>query len=187
LQPACPHEQSMSGAFSKGSHWVLQYLPDVVTHEQTGRAHFSSFAVAISFLLASDQQRVIQNRILDTGEKRFRSIRNTFQLGPQSGNRGWERVANSYPFHEASAIVRLIVETTAHAMGAARIHLFRAGEGNGPAHTERRILMDDLREENNPAVDCAPRGRVCNRAGRGRLLVDTRPRPGSFEMLAVEP
>jgi hypothetical protein len=36
LQPACPHEQSMSGVFSIASHWVLQYLPDVVTHEQTG-------------------------------------------------------------------------------------------------------------------------------------------------------
>jgi len=29
------------------SHWVLQYLPDVVLHEQPGRAHFSLFAAAI--------------------------------------------------------------------------------------------------------------------------------------------
>jgi hypothetical protein len=27
---------------------VLQYLPDVITHEQTGRAHFWPFAVVIS-------------------------------------------------------------------------------------------------------------------------------------------
>jgi hypothetical protein len=51
----------MSGVFSMASHWVLQYLPDVVTHEQTGCAHFSPFAVVISLLLASDQQqRAIQ-------------------------------------------------------------------------------------------------------------------------------
>ena len=29
------------------SHWVLQYLLDVVLHEQMGRAHFSPFAAAI--------------------------------------------------------------------------------------------------------------------------------------------
>jgi hypothetical protein len=53
--------QSMSGVFSMASHWVLQYLPDVVTHEQMGCAHFSPFAVVISLLLASDQQqRAIQ-------------------------------------------------------------------------------------------------------------------------------
>jgi hypothetical protein len=63
LHPECPHAQSMSGVFSIAAHSVLQYLPDVVTHEQTGCAHFSlfvaaisffSFAIAISFLLASD-------------------------------------------------------------------------------------------------------------------------------------
>ena len=43
MQPVCPHEQSMSGVFSMASHWVLQYLPDVVVHEQTGCAHFSAF------------------------------------------------------------------------------------------------------------------------------------------------
>src|ERR1039458_969954 len=47
LQPACPHAQSRSCVFSIGSHSVLQYLPDVVTHEQTGGAHFSAFAGAI--------------------------------------------------------------------------------------------------------------------------------------------
>ena len=90
MQPACPHEQSMSGVFSIASHSVLQYLPDVVTHEQTGCAHFSAFAVAISFLLGWDQQRMIQDGILDTGKKRFRPKRNTFQFGSQSGNRRCE-------------------------------------------------------------------------------------------------
>jgi len=33
--PACPHVQSMSGIFSIVAHCVLQYLPDVVMHEQT--------------------------------------------------------------------------------------------------------------------------------------------------------
>jgi hypothetical protein len=79
LQPVCPHEQSMSGVFSIASHWVLQYLPDVVTHEQTGCAHFSAFAVAISFLLASDRQRVIQGGILNTWEKRFCPIKDISQ------------------------------------------------------------------------------------------------------------
>jgi hypothetical protein len=36
LQLACSHRQSMSGVFSIASHWVLQYLPEVVTHEQMG-------------------------------------------------------------------------------------------------------------------------------------------------------
>jgi hypothetical protein len=45
----------MSGVFSIAAHAVLQYLPDVVTHEQTGCAHFWPFAGAISFLPTSDQ------------------------------------------------------------------------------------------------------------------------------------
>ena len=80
LQPVCPHEQSMSGVFSIASHWVLQYFPDVVTHEQMGCAHFSAFAVAISFLLASDQQRGIQDGILNTWEKRFCPIKDISQF-----------------------------------------------------------------------------------------------------------
>ena len=36
LQLACPHAQSTSGVFSIAAHSVLQYLPDVITHEQTG-------------------------------------------------------------------------------------------------------------------------------------------------------
>jgi hypothetical protein len=31
----------MSGVFSIAAHALLQYLPDVVTHEQAGCAHFS--------------------------------------------------------------------------------------------------------------------------------------------------
>jgi hypothetical protein len=54
LQPLCQHEQSMSGVFSIASHCVLQYLPDVITHEQTGRAHFSAFVAAIIVLLVSN-------------------------------------------------------------------------------------------------------------------------------------
>jgi hypothetical protein len=61
----------MSGVFSIASHWVLQYLPDVVTHEQIGCAHFAAFAVAISFLLTSDQWRLMHDDILNTGEKCF--------------------------------------------------------------------------------------------------------------------
>jgi hypothetical protein len=60
LQPVCPHEQSMSGVFSIASHWVLQYLPDVVAHEQTGCAHFSAFGLDISFLLTWDQHQAVQ-------------------------------------------------------------------------------------------------------------------------------
>ena len=39
----------MSGVFSIASHSTLQYLPDVVMHEQIGWAHFSAFVVAIFF------------------------------------------------------------------------------------------------------------------------------------------
>jgi hypothetical protein len=40
----------MSGVFSITSHWALQYLPDVVVHEQKGCAPLSPLAVAISTL-----------------------------------------------------------------------------------------------------------------------------------------
>jgi hypothetical protein len=35
--------QAISGVFSVASQRSLQYLPDVVQHEQTGCAHFSPF------------------------------------------------------------------------------------------------------------------------------------------------
>jgi hypothetical protein len=47
VQIACPQVQSMSGIFSMASHWALQYLPEVVTHEQMGCAHF----LAVSFVI----------------------------------------------------------------------------------------------------------------------------------------
>jgi hypothetical protein len=56
LQPECEHGQSMSGVFSIAAHSALQYLPDVITHEQTGCAHLWPFSVVISFLLASNQR-----------------------------------------------------------------------------------------------------------------------------------
>jgi hypothetical protein len=89
LQPPCPHAQSMSGVFSIASHSVLQYLPDVATHEQTGCAHSPAFAVVISFCLFAigiaflpvpDQQRMIQEGIIDTSKRRFCPKKNTYKL-----------------------------------------------------------------------------------------------------------
>jgi hypothetical protein len=67
LHTVYPNEQSMSGVFSIASHWVLQYLPDVVTHEQNGCAHFAAFAVAISIspnfgLTAANPRRHLKHR-----------------------------------------------------------------------------------------------------------------------------
>jgi len=59
LQPAWPQTQSTSGVFSMAAHSVLQYLPVVAMHEQTGCAHFSVLIGVISFLLVLDQHRVI--------------------------------------------------------------------------------------------------------------------------------
>jgi hypothetical protein len=42
------------------SHSVLQYVPDVVAHEQTECARFSALTVAISPVLTSNRQRTIQ-------------------------------------------------------------------------------------------------------------------------------
>jgi hypothetical protein len=49
----------MSGIFSMASHWVLQYLPELVVQEQTGCAHFTAVLLVsvggvIVFLLARD-------------------------------------------------------------------------------------------------------------------------------------
>ena len=71
MQPAWPQVQSMSGVFSMASHWVLQYLPDVVTHEQTGCAHFLTVSLVISFLLVSDHKRVIRGNMLGQRLKAF--------------------------------------------------------------------------------------------------------------------
>jgi hypothetical protein len=67
----------MSGVFSIASHSVLQYLPDVVRHEQTGWAHFSAFAEGISFLLSSNQERTIQALTVTTSRMCFCTEMNT--------------------------------------------------------------------------------------------------------------
>ena len=79
LHPACPHGQAISGVFSVASHSVLQYLPDVVTHEQTGCAHFSAFSGSITLLPTSDLTRTIQALMLVTRKKCFCTERNTLR------------------------------------------------------------------------------------------------------------
>lgn len=71
MQPAWAHVQSMSGIFSMASHCALQYLPEVVMHEQTGCAHFLAVSLVISVLLASNQDRVAQFRILRERQEAF--------------------------------------------------------------------------------------------------------------------
>ena len=78
--PAWPHEQSTSGVFSIASQSLLQYLPDVVGHEQTGCAHFSAFAEAISFLLSSDQEGTTQAAILVSNCECFCTEMNTREI-----------------------------------------------------------------------------------------------------------
>jgi len=68
----------MSGVFSMVSHWALQYLPDVATHEQIGCAHFSVLVVSIGFLLDSDGEGMIHTLIVVVGRKCFSTERNTF-------------------------------------------------------------------------------------------------------------
>jgi len=76
----------MSTVFSISSHRVLQYFPEVVMHEQTGCAHFSAFAVAIPFLLASHDDND-PKRMLNLGKERFCPKADTFQFWPQRNNR----------------------------------------------------------------------------------------------------
>jgi hypothetical protein len=71
----------MSGVFSIAWHAVLQSLPDVVRHAQTGWAHFSAFTEAISFLLSSDQEWTIQAAILATGREDFCTEMHTREIG----------------------------------------------------------------------------------------------------------
>ena len=61
MQPVCAQVQSMSGVFSIASHCVLQYLPEVVMHEQTGCAHFTAFSGAILFSWYESRVRSIVN------------------------------------------------------------------------------------------------------------------------------
>jgi hypothetical protein len=71
LHPVCGHGQAISGVFAVASHSVLQYLPDVVTHEQTGCAHFSVFVGAISFLPTFDQEWKMQTQNISLRGKVF--------------------------------------------------------------------------------------------------------------------
>jgi hypothetical protein len=70
----------MSGVFSMASHWVLQYLPDVVMQEQTECAHFSPLVVAISFLLSFGSTASDPDGILDAAKIPFCPKRNTLQF-----------------------------------------------------------------------------------------------------------
>jgi hypothetical protein len=93
----------MSGVFSMAAHSVLQYLPDVATHEQTGCAHFSPFARAISFLPTSDEERMIQAPILVTRGKCFYTERNTLRYWLHSRSRRWQSVGFRDKFCHFSA------------------------------------------------------------------------------------
>lgn len=66
MHAGCPHVQSMSGIFSIASHSTLQYLPDVVTQEQIGCAHFLAFSELISILLILDHfAKALTSRLFD--------------------------------------------------------------------------------------------------------------------------
>jgi hypothetical protein len=69
----------MSGVFSIASHWALQYLPDVVRHEQTGCAHFTVFSGVISFLLAFESRVILQTSIIVSSEEHFCAERDTLR------------------------------------------------------------------------------------------------------------
>ena len=70
----------MSGVFSIASHWALQYLPAVVTQEQTGCAHFSPFVVSISFLLEGSM--AVAARMLYAPRKQICAEWNTMRDWP---------------------------------------------------------------------------------------------------------
>ena len=76
----CGHAQAISGVFSVASHSALQYLPDVVTHEQSGCAHFSAFSEATFFPSTSDQERMIQVQMLISRKECFCTKKNTLRI-----------------------------------------------------------------------------------------------------------
>ncbi len=84
--------RAISGVFSVVSHSVLQYLPDVVTHEQTGCAHFSAFSAAIALLPTSDLARTIQVLMLVTRGKYFCTERNTLRYWLGTLSPRWQSV-----------------------------------------------------------------------------------------------
>src|SRR5579862_777966 len=74
----------MSAVFSTASHCVLQYLPAVVWHEQTGCAHFTGF-VAVIFSPSSHQVRKIRVAMVPIREKSCCPQKNTFLGTPLAG------------------------------------------------------------------------------------------------------
>jgi hypothetical protein len=49
LHTVCEHRQSLPGVVAMDSHSMLQYMPDITTHEQSGCRHFTAFVEAITF------------------------------------------------------------------------------------------------------------------------------------------
>jgi hypothetical protein len=97
----------MSGVFSIAAHSVLQYLPDVVRHKQTGWAHFSAFAEAISFLLGSDQERTIQALTVATSREYF-CTENEHTAKLVACSRRWKSVGSSRHRTPATTVVGAI-------------------------------------------------------------------------------
>jgi hypothetical protein len=80
VQTACPQVQSMSGIFSMASHWALQYLPEVVTHEQMGCAHFLAVSFVILDLLFQVGTELSKTVSYTESERSFCAKENTFQI-----------------------------------------------------------------------------------------------------------
>ena len=108
LHPLCSHRQSMPCVYSMASHWTLQYLPDVVTRERIGCAHFSVLVQSVCFLLASDLVRMIQAFTVVFGGKCFCTERNTLRYWPHHCRSRWkfdvfrDRAANSLLWRASS-------------------------------------------------------------------------------------
>jgi hypothetical protein len=92
-----PHEQLMSGIFSIASHWVLQYLPEVVVQEQIGCAHFTAVllvsvgGVITCLLLRSG--RVIRGISIGVAGCEFCPIRNSFDRRVEQSEEKYKRPA----------------------------------------------------------------------------------------------
>jgi hypothetical protein len=86
----------MSGIFSIASHWVLQYLPEVVVQEQTGCAHFTAVLLAsvggvIVFLLACDRGAGIGAISIGVARSGFCPIRDSFDCQVGMADRNEEK------------------------------------------------------------------------------------------------
>jgi hypothetical protein len=150
----------MSGVFSIAAHSVLQYLPEVVMHEQTGCAHFSGFVVDIfspgfeitlkfhdPILSRGKQVRLsnrehiatwVPNRVLRVPLLVFdrnRTKRNGFPDGSRKNPHFWPRPnprtpKNCYPLRHPPPLFALLPPLF-HAI------IFRQGELPGsPTHPE---------------------------------------------------